>query len=157
MFIGTLLAAITSILILYVNNLNSIIIFILLFAFGVFSSAQVLNFPYAREINENEFTATAISLTNMMVVLGPALSQPLVGFILDFYWSGALENGIRIYSIQAYQSAFIVVPVLLMTGALLNLFLKKTPYELQKELAKKIANQLHSPRDYSRVDGLKRS
>lgn len=153
MFFGSLIAAFVMIIILYVNSINSFIVFGLLFAFGFFSSTQVLNFPYAREINENTFTATAISLTNMMVVLGPALSQPLVGFLLDHYWTGVFENGIRLYSKDAYQSAFIVIPVLLFFAAILTLFLKKTPYETRT--VKNI--QLHSSPEYFRVESQKSS
>jgi len=37
---------------------------------------------------------------------GPMLLQPLVGWVLDRHWSGALVDGIRVYSQGAYQAGF---------------------------------------------------
>jgi MFS family permease len=39
-------------------------------------------------------------------MMGPMLLQPAVGWILDHHWQGAMDQGIRIYSPQAYQYGF---------------------------------------------------
>ena len=40
-------------------------------------------------------------------MMGPMLLQPVVGKILDYYWTGELINGVRLYSLEAYEYGFI--------------------------------------------------
>jgi hypothetical protein len=39
-------------------------------------------------------------------MLGGMLTQPLVGFVLDRYWTGATAAGVRAYDFAAYQRGF---------------------------------------------------
>ncbi len=48
---------------------------------------------------------------NMMNMIGIALIQPLIGFILDNMWQGSLEHHIRLYPLFAYQVALIILPL----------------------------------------------
>jgi hypothetical protein len=42
----------------------------------------------------------------MGIMLGATVLQPAVGWMLDRRWEGALLQGIRIYSLSAYQAGF---------------------------------------------------
>ncbi len=45
-------------------------------------------------------------ICNMGIMMGPMLLQPAMGWILDRHWIGLMENGIRIYELEAYRWAF---------------------------------------------------
>lgn len=58
--------------------------------------------------------------------------QPLVGWLLDLGWEGSLVAGARIYSLAAYQGAFLILPVTCAWGVLITLFVRETgarPFE----------------------------
>jgi hypothetical protein len=49
---------------------------------------------------------TASGIANMGVMLGGLVMQPLVGYMLDRQWSGAMSNGVRAYDFAAYRDGF---------------------------------------------------
>ncbi|MBW1797172.1 MAG: MFS transporter, partial [Deltaproteobacteria bacterium] len=49
---------------------------------------------------------TVSGVCNMGVMSGPMILQPLIGWILERNWNGVLENGVRIYDLNAYRSGF---------------------------------------------------
>jgi len=48
----------------------------------------------------------AINVGNM---LGPTILQPAIGRVLDQRWAGAMNNGVRIYSVDAFQAGFAMI------------------------------------------------
>ena len=62
----------------------------------------------------------------MAVVGSGALFQPLIGWLLDLNWSGQLVGGVRLYSPEAYQWAFIVLPIGGVIGVLSTLMIRET-------------------------------
>jgi hypothetical protein len=40
---------------------------------------------------------------------GPMLLQPAIGLVLDLHWTGALENGVRVYGLEAYRSGLLLI------------------------------------------------
>jgi MFS family permease len=97
----------------------------LLLLIGTFSSAELLNFTLAIELNHPAVKATTAAFTNFVISCGDSLVQPLVGFLLDHSWSGALENGLRIYTAQNYQVALSCLPVALAVAFLLLFFVQE--------------------------------
>lgn len=71
-------------------------------AVGVF----IVNFAFAKESVPARLGGTASGIANMGVMLGGMLMQPLVGFMLDRHWDGAVANGARVYGFAAYQWGF---------------------------------------------------
>lgn len=128
----SLLAAILISIVLYGHNLSYISICWLLFLFGAFSSIQVIVFVYAKEICHREFSATAIAITNMIVVLAGAFSQFIIGWLLDLTWTGSVQNGIRFYNESSYQFAFLILPLTLLFCGFLTLFLRCSPGRVKR-------------------------
>lgn len=124
--IGSTVAAILLSIVLYVPNFSPFTVALTLFVFGVFSSAQVLVFAIGHEITCSKSAGTAIALTNMFVMLGGFVFQPVIGKILDLLWEGNLANGVRIYSTVHWQAALSVLPIGLVLTLLLSFFLKET-------------------------------
>jgi sugar phosphate permease len=77
---------------------------LLLGGFG--SGSMVLGFLYAKESAPVRLSGTVAGAVNMGVMIGPLAQQPVIGWILDHYWGGAMINGARIYSMEAFRLAF---------------------------------------------------
>ena len=50
-----------------------------------------------------------MGLINTTIVTGGAVFQPLIGWLLDLNWDGRMEAGARLYSMAAYQVAFLTL------------------------------------------------
>lgn len=81
----------------------------LFFALGISGSMMTIAFGCMRELNAPKYGSTAMGLVNMCVVGSGAVMQPVIGFLLDLQWDGALEAGARVYEGGVYTSAFTVL------------------------------------------------
>jgi len=99
---------------------------VLLFLYGCFSSAEIVTFAIAKEINGSQFTATALAFNNFLIMLGGMVFQPLIGVLLDLSWDGKVIDGVRIYSGSDYQMVFLLIPIALVVGILMNFKLKES-------------------------------
>ena len=136
MSIGAIGAAIIMLVIIYVPNLPVKTLNICIFSLGLFYSCQAIVFAVGRELSPNEAAGTAFAVTNMLVMLGAMLIQPLVGKLLDYSFvsrtppellnSLSMENVNRLYSTSDYQFAISVIPIGLIIAAVLTFFIKET-------------------------------
>jgi len=119
---GALLSLCCFALIILVPKLNSLSLSVLYLLCGLGGSCMVVCFGLVREWNTVQGNATAIGFANMCVVGSGALLQPLVGRMLDNRWQGIVNEGVREYPAEAFQSAFIVLlGVLLMANLCIGL------------------------------------
>ena len=95
------------------------IIELLLLMFGIFSAAFLPAFSIARDICEGPYVATGLSFMNMMNMIGIALIQPFIGYLLDRFWQGQLANNIRIYPLEAYYIALSLLPLAIFISLIL--------------------------------------
>jgi sugar phosphate permease len=86
----------------------------------------VLGFAFAKESVPAQFLGTISGTTNIGNMIGPLLLQPAIGWILDRNWSGGLEKGGRIYSVEAFQVAFALVIAWLLLSCVAISFTKET-------------------------------
>jgi sugar phosphate permease len=133
MLSGSIIAFILICIILYVPNLSLIQMYVLLFAFGLFSSVQILVFAVCHENASIKITGTAIALTNTFVMVGGNLFQPIIGKLLDFNWNGSMVDGVRVYSSEAYQFALSVMPLGIMVAIIILFFLRETHAKVRME------------------------
>jgi sugar phosphate permease len=126
MLIGSIFALILICIILYVPGLSLVQMYLLLFAFGLLSSAQILVFAVCHETTSIKITATAIALTNTFVMVGGNLFQPTIGKLLDMCWTGTMVDGVRVYSPAAYQFALSVMPIGIFLSIIILFFLRET-------------------------------
>jgi len=82
---------------------------VLCFFVGLGGSAQIVCYALVREHNPAQLSGTAIGLVNALVTGAGALFQPVVGWLLDRSWDGAMSNGARVYSAGDYYVAFSVL------------------------------------------------
>lgn len=128
--VGSLVAII---ILLFTPHLPTTFIYLDLFMFGLFSSVQILVFSICREVTNIKVAGTAIALTNMIVMLGGNLFQPIIGKLLDMGWSGALVDGARIYSSNAYQFALALMPIGIVIAIFIMFFVRETHCEIRIE------------------------
>lgn len=82
----------------------------LLFFVGFGGAAMAIAYAATREHNPGGGTGAALGFVNMISVVGGALFQPLVGWLLDRQWDGRLVEGARLYALDDYRAAFLVLP-----------------------------------------------
>lgn len=111
-------------IIVFVSGIPISLLFLLFFAVGFISGSQLLTYSYSIDINPDHTKGTATAFTNFMAILGGALMQPFIGFLLDLNWEGQMQQGIRIYSPDAYKIAMTCFPISFFLAFLLSLFLK---------------------------------
>jgi sugar phosphate permease len=97
-----------------------------LLVIGFFSGMMIIGFAFAKESVPAQLGGTVSGVANMGVMLGPMLLQPLVGWMLDKNWHGAMKDGARIYDLAAYQSGFILMLCWTALSMLLILLTKET-------------------------------
>jgi len=102
---GALVALVALVLIVYGRFSSPLVLGVLFFLHGMGACSMALCFSLCRKNNAAEHSATAISLVNMCVVASGAIMQPLLGWLLDLRWDGTLIEGVRHYSVDAYDNA----------------------------------------------------
>ena len=123
---GALFAIFCNIAIIYLVNVPLSVMYGLLFLSGVFFSAQPLIFSSVCQLTPHASNGTAISFTNMVVMMLGMFLQPIIGWFLDWIWDGVMNNGIPLYTISDYRFALLSIPVCLIISLLLVPFIPET-------------------------------
>lgn len=84
------------------------------FLFGVSSSGFLPFMTIIRGLHPHKDTGVAMGFGNAMNMIGGALLQPFIGFILDYTWGGEMSDGIRVYSPHSYQLSLMIIPALIL-------------------------------------------
>jgi MFS family permease len=98
----------------------------LLFAMGLTGAGFVLTWPIGREVNPPELAGIAVAVVNMGGFVGAAVSQGVVGLVLDARWAGAVVAGARVYPAEAYAAAFGLCALFVLASTAATLFLRET-------------------------------
>jgi sugar phosphate permease len=136
MIIGATGAAVVMMCILYIPFQNYYIFYGLMVLLGMLYSSQCIIFAVGRELSPKKAAGTAIAMTNMIVMFGAMVLQPLVGGLLD--WSSKsnvaglplasipVDKMSQFYRAEDYQFAMSVIPLGILIAAVLALFLRET-------------------------------
>ncbi|MBY0293074.1 MAG: MFS transporter [Alphaproteobacteria bacterium] len=126
MIIGAVLSLLCNFVIIYVPEIPLIGMYGLLFSAGVAFSSQPLIFSSVCQLTPHASNATAISFTNMIVMMLGLVLQPLVGWFLEWIWEGLRDNGIPVYTISDYRFALASIPICLVLSLLLMPLIPET-------------------------------
>lgn len=85
-------------------------VFVLLFLVGVGGGGAILSYAAGRESAPAPIAGAVVAFVNMAGIGAGALMQPLIGALLDLSWDGAMRDGARVYSADAFALALLVVP-----------------------------------------------
>lgn len=89
---------------------------VLFFAMGVGASGFTLAWAVTKEVNPPALSGMATSVVNTGSFLGAGLLQPLVGWVMDLGWDGAVSEGVRAYSAANYQTGLAILFLLALLG-----------------------------------------
>ncbi|MDA0261104.1 MAG: hypothetical protein O3A21_02745, partial [Proteobacteria bacterium] len=91
-------------------------------------TSGVLTLPYAIgvELTPQEMRGAVTGIINLAPMLGAIVLQPAIGQVLDWQWTGEIENGVRIYSTGAYLRTLLVYPILMALTFVAMLFAEET-------------------------------
>jgi predicted MFS family arabinose efflux permease len=117
----------TLLAILYGPHLAAPALALLMFVNGVFASGMILAYVAARAHNPPEASGATYGIVNTGVVGSGAVFQPLIGLVLDLRWDGAMRAGARIYTGDAYDAAFAVLPLVAMAGTIAAALTRERP------------------------------
>lgn len=126
MYIGCVGALICSSLFIFAPIKSALLMEVLLFLFGIFSAGFLPAFSVAKELCNNHYVATGLSFMNMMNMIGIALAQPLIGYILDRMWTGEMLDAVRLYPLSAYHTALSILPLGMLLALLILPKVKET-------------------------------
>lgn len=92
--------------ILFGPRLDLTTLIIILISLGIFCSAEMMCFTGAVHYTTKENSGMTIGVVNTLNMLGGAILQQSIGYILDAKWQGVLDkNGVRIYQTNEFISA----------------------------------------------------
>jgi MFS family permease len=121
---------------IYVRNIY--LSFAIVFLMGILTNGEVLVFTCAKNNESPSNAGAAIALSNGLIMFAGLIFQPVLGILLDLFWTGTTsEHGLRLYEISCYQKAILTLPICLVIAYILSLFMRET-MELEK-------HQIESP------------
>lgn len=110
MRVGIWVSLLITIGILYLPT-SLLLMYILFFALGFFTAAQVISYAYVAESNPHVMTATAVSVVSMSTQAGYIIFQNLFSHILLWYGKATLVLGAPVYALKDYQYAAVILPL----------------------------------------------
>ncbi len=125
LMLGSISSAIASVVLLTMQANNVYLLFSVLFMLGFLASAQVLVFAVGEDTCRPGMSATTVSFTNFIVMLGGFVLQPMVGFALDLIRNYDSFNRILNSAVE-FKLALLILPAGLILASILCLWLKET-------------------------------
>jgi len=98
----------------------------LLLIVGLAGGVVSVCFSLAVEHGPPRAPGVTSALVNTLIMAGAALTQGLVGVLLDAQWSGEMVNGVRHYSEGAFNHAFMIMPAFSLVGLIAALCVRET-------------------------------
>ncbi len=126
LYIASVGGTISLFIMIYVHLPSAFMLETLMLFFGIFSGAFLSSFSIARELQPAKATGAALGFMNMAQSLGGAMLPPIVGFILDLLWNGAMQDGDRVYLLGNYQYALLILPLEMLAAGVFLYFIKET-------------------------------
>ncbi|PJD91645.1 MAG: MFS transporter [Legionella sp.] len=116
MFYSTLISALALAMVIYIHPLPIWIVGCLLFFFGFSLGAFPMVFVIGKESNPLYLAGTVISLINASDAFFDAITEPLIGVLLDTFGKMSQGQGFTVWS---YQLALSILPLYQIIGAFL--------------------------------------
>ncbi len=114
---GILSALLMFSLLLALRDSSLTLLMVLMFLLGILGCYQVLILTMGSFIAPPALLGMTSAFLNCINMLGGAFFHSIIGFILDFTWEQGLEDGIRVYSVQSFKLALLIIPVASLLGS----------------------------------------
>lgn len=110
MITGAITAVMVMLLVLYSSALSYLLLLIVFFILGFIISTQILSYPLVAESNSLDLTASAESLSSLLIMLG-GFSQPVFGYLMKWNWLPQYREGVPLFMLHDYRLALLILPV----------------------------------------------
>ena len=137
LMVTSVMTAVVLYIIFYYPGLTLNQLSILAFIAGICCGAHPLCFVLGKESNPAHMAGTSVAVTNMFIMLGGMIFPPIVGKLLDLHTKSLLINGLHSYTASDYTFALNIVPLGIVVGSILSMFLKETYGKSQATVAEK--------------------
>lgn len=125
MKVSALISLITMLAILYLP-VSYHVMMVLFFLLGFFTAGQIISYALVAESCKPEMTATAVSIISIFTQGGFFVYQNLFSQLLTFHGELTYVNGAPVYSLAAYQTAAVILPIGLILAMITVVGLKET-------------------------------
>lgn len=125
LILSATLGLLATLILIYVPGLSYSWAPLVLFVLGLGAGGQTVSFAVVKENNSPEYVGTASGFNNLSVLIGGAIFQPLVGYILQHTNAAKIVNGVTVYDIASYQLAFLVMPLCFLSSLIIAVFILK--------------------------------
>ncbi len=122
---GTLVSLICISVVIYSEHLSVWALSAWMFVFGFSLGVFMLVFSVGKEINSLAVTATVVAMINASDAILDAITDPLIGYILDVKSNNQLVNGIYHFSVHDYRFALTLLPIYIIASIVCLLIFKK--------------------------------
>ena len=113
---------VATVFLMYVPNVSLTAMYGVLLLFGIGAGGQTVSFAVVKDNNPSELVGTASGFNNLAVLIGGAIFQPVVGFVLKHSSDWIMISGVTYYTIESFNRALIVIPICFLLSLLLTLF-----------------------------------
>jgi predicted MFS family arabinose efflux permease len=111
---------------IYAGALPPALTYLLCLVMGLATAGFTLGWASAKEVNPPHLSGMATSVVNVGVFLGPAILQPLTGWVMERGWDGRIENGVRIYGAAAWHDGLVLMAAAAAAGWVATLVVRET-------------------------------
>ncbi len=125
LMLGSVSAAAIALIIINSQITHIYALYFLQFLLGFLASAQILVFAVGEDTCRPGMSATTVSFTNFVVMLGGMALQPLVGIFLDRFQT-ITASGEVLIATQDFKRALLIMPIGLVGAGILSLVLKES-------------------------------
>lgn len=132
LIISAILGLTATVVLLYWSALSLTSAYLVCFVLGLGAGGQTVSFAVVKENNSAELVGTASGFNNLSVLIGGALFQPFVGYVLQHSDSWHLVNGVPVYSLESYQKALLVMPLCFLASLIIAMFLLKESHPAKR-------------------------
>ena len=126
LFYGPLTALLSLCIVLYVPHIPMALLVLALFIFGFGASGFFTSFAMIKDVFPVLLVATTLGFMNTFDSVCEAVTEPLVGALLDTFWRGEIHNGIHTFSSNEFKVALTLLPLFMLIAICLLKFIKET-------------------------------
>ena len=127
--ISAFLGCIATVFILYVPGIPIGWMYLILFILGLGAGGQTVSFAVVKDNNPAHLVGTASGFNNLSVLIGGAIFQPLVGFMIHHSDGWRMADGVHVYTVSSYQHALVVMPICYVISLIVVLFFLKESHQ----------------------------
>ncbi len=126
---GTVLSVVALLVAVYYSGNNLFVLGTAVSLFGFGTGSFMLGFAVGKEMNCLALAGCVVAMINSGDALFGAVTEPLVGKMLDVFWNGKVLHGVHYFSAHDYRLAFSLLPVYaLLSLVFAALLRRKSPH-----------------------------